>query len=97
MVDDRAAAWFTAVEQELGLDDAGGPRPAVDEMAETVGEHVDTALVARTALLIGIAAGRASDASVAADDFAGKVDALARGWNADVERAEAANDQDRRA
>jgi hypothetical protein len=66
-------------------------------MARTVGEHVDTALVARTALLIGIAAGRASDVSVAADDFAGKVDALARGWNADTDRAEPANDQDRRA
>jgi hypothetical protein len=97
MVDDRAAAWLTAVEQELGLDDADPLRPSVDEMANTVGEHVDTALVAQTALLIGIAAGRASDVSVAADDFAGKVDALARGWNADSERAEPANDQDRRA
>jgi hypothetical protein len=97
MVDDRAAAWLTAVEQELGLDDVGTTRPTVDDMAETVGEHVDAALVAQTALLVGIAAGRAADASVAADDFAGKVDALARGWNADSERAEPANDQNRRA
>jgi len=96
MVDDRVSAWLTAVEQELGLADAGGPRPSVDEMARTVGENVDPALMAHTALLIGMAAGRASEASVAADDFAGKVTALARGWNAGSARAEPANDQDRR-
>jgi hypothetical protein len=46
--------------------------------------------------LVGVASGRASDPSVAAHDFAGKLAALARGWNADTERAEPANDQDAR-
>jgi hypothetical protein len=62
---------------------------------QTVGENVDPALIAHTALLIGMAAGRASEASVAADDFAGTVTALARGWNADSARG-TPNDQDRR-
>ena len=97
MADDQVLAWFAAVEQELGLEDAGDPRPSVDEMAKTVGESVDPALVAQTTLLVGMAAGRAAEATVAANDFAGKVAALARGWNADSERGEPANDQSRRA
>jgi hypothetical protein len=46
---------------------------------------------------VGVASGRASDPSVATHDYAGTLTALARGWNADTERAEPANDQDARA
>jgi Domain of unknown function (DUF6457) len=98
MADDAVAAWFTAVEQELGLDSgADNLGPSVDELVQTVRDEVDPAAAAQTAFLVGIAAGRAADASVAGHDFSGKIAALARGWSADASRGEPANDQSRRA
>ncbi len=97
MADDRVTAWFTAVERELGLEGGDEGRSSVDELAQMVQENVDAALAPQTTFLVGIAAGRAAEASVAADDFAGKIAALARGWNAEGERGEQANDQRRRA
>ena len=98
MTDDRELAWLTAVGQELGLelDTDQAEFAALDELAQHVEANVDPALTARTVFLVGVASGRASDPSVAAHDFAGKLAALARGWNADTERAEPANDQDAR-
>ena len=46
-----------------------------------------------TAFLVGVAAGRADDPTVAARDYAGKISKLAEGWGADDERGEPANDQ----
>jgi hypothetical protein len=99
MTDDRDLAWLTAVGQELGLelDTDQQQFAALDELAQQVGATVDQALTARTLFLVGVAAGRAADPAVATHDFAGKLAALARGWNADAERAEPANDQDARA
>jgi hypothetical protein len=96
MTDDRDLAWLTAVGQELGLelDTDQQQFAALDELARHVGTDVDEALTARTLFLVGVASGRAADPSVATHDFAGKLVALARGWNADTERAEPANDQD---
>ena len=98
MSDDRDLAWLTAVGQELGLelDTDQQEFTALDELAEHVAANVDPALAARTLFLVGVASGRAADPSVAGHDFAGKLTALARGWNADTERAEPANDQDAR-
>ena len=50
-----------------------------------------------TAFLVGVAAGRADDPTVAARDYAGKISKLAEGWASDDERGEPANDQSRRA
>lgn len=97
MADEETAAWFTAVEQELGLTDDVDPSPFIEETARAVGENVAPELSAQTMFLVGLAAGRAADTSVAAGDFAGKVAALARGWRADELRGEPANDQSRRA
>lgn len=97
MADDQATAWFTAVGQQLGLEGDAEPRTSLDELARTVTHDVDAALAAQTTFLVGLAAGRAAEASVAADDYAGKIAALARGWRSDALRAEPANDQSRRA
>jgi len=99
MTDDRELAWLTAVGQELGLelDTDQEEFTALDELARHVAANVDQALTARTLFLVGVASGRAADPSVATHDYAGTLTALARGWNADTERAEPANDQDARA
>ena len=96
MTDDRELAWLTAVGQELGLelDTDQQQFAALDELAEHVAANVDPSLTARTLFLVGVASGRAADPPVATHDFAGKLVALARGWNADAERAEPASDQD---
>jgi len=95
MTEDRVVAWRTAVEQELGLDVDTETQTldALDELARQIGQDVDPELAPRTLFLVGVAAGRAADPSAAAHDFAGKPAALARGWQADTERAEPANDQ----
>lgn len=90
--------WTTAVARELGLESS------VDDSADTVArlashviDGVDPAATPITAFLVGVAAGRADDVSVAARDYVQKVSHLADGWTSDEERAEPANDQSARA
>ncbi len=91
--------WLTAVETELGLssvvdDDQG--LSAIDGLAGRVSEHVDANAVAASAFLVGVAAGRAQEPGVAAQDMAQKVGAMAQGWSSDAERGVPSNDQSQR-
>jgi hypothetical protein len=91
--------WVTAVARELGLEGALDSDASVDlvlDMTSDVAHGVSRPAAPVTAFLIGVAAGRADDPSVAARDYAGKVSKLAEGWDADTERGVAANDQDAR-
>lgn len=100
MTTDVVREWLAAVERELGLHDTTDSDQGLDavhDVAGLVGERVDASAAARTAFLIGAAAGRAEEPPVAAHDFAEKVTALARSWNADSERAVPPNDQANRA
>jgi hypothetical protein len=92
--------WVTAVARELGLEDAVESGPTVDmvlDLTSDVAHGVSRPAAPVTAFLIGVAAGRADDPSVAGRDYAQKISRLAEGWNADTERAVPANDQSRRA
>lgn len=100
MSTDEIKEWLTAVERELGLHgsvDSSQGLDAVQEVAGLVADRVGTTAAARTAFLIGAAAGRAEEPPVAAQDYTDKVSALARSWNADTERAEPPNDPANRA
>jgi aconitase B len=100
MRDQSVNEWTTAVETELGLENAidseQGLR-SLDGLAEQVARHVDAAAVGRTAFLVGVAAGRAEEPAVAAQDIAQKLGAMAQGWNSDAERGVPPHDQSRRA
>lgn len=91
--------WLKAVETELGLssvvDDEQG-LIAVDNLEARVQEHVDPRAVACSAFLVGVAAGRAEEPAVAAQDMAQKLGAMAEGWNSDSERGVPSNDQAQR-
>lgn len=91
--------WVTAVARELGLTEADslGTVDLVLDLTSDVAHSVDRPAAPVTAFLIGLAAGRADDPTVAARDYAGKISKLARGWDADEERGEPANDQSARA
>lgn len=94
------SAWITAVSQELGLEDAleqGGTVDTVLDLTSDVAHDVERAAAPFTAFLVGVAAGRADDPTVAARDYAQKIGNLAKGWNSDSERGEPANDQSQRA
>ncbi len=96
---DQITEWLAASGRELGLEDAAESAhgiDAADRLAALVAEHVDPAAAASTAFLVGVAAGRAADPAVAAHDFVEKLDALARSWNADTDRAAQPNDETRR-
>jgi hypothetical protein len=91
--------WLSAVETELGLnsvvdDDQG--LSAIEGLADRVGDHVDATAVAGSAFLVGVAAGRAQEPGVAAQDMAQKLGAMAQGWNSDDERGVPSNDQEQR-
>ena len=91
--------WVTAVARELGLEgsvEAGSTVDLVLDLTSDVAHGVSRPAAPVTAFLIGVAAGRADDPAVAARDFAGKVSRLAKGWDADTERAVPANDQSQR-
>jgi hypothetical protein len=91
--------WLVAVQHELGLEGATVARPGLDAatgLAELVGGAVGLSVAPATVFLLGLAAGRAADPSVAAHDFTDKLGALARSWDADAGRGEAPNDQSRR-
>lgn len=91
--------WITAVSRELGLEGSLDSDATVDlvlDLTSDVAHGVSRPAAPVTAFLIGVAAGRADDPTVAARDFAGKVSKLAEGWDADTERAVPANDQDAR-
>lgn len=100
MSDDAKAMseWVTAVTRELGIEVGGDAVvDTVLDLTSDVAHGVSRPAAPVTAFLIGIAAGRADDPSVAAGDYAQKIAALARGWDADTERGVASNDQSRRA
>lgn len=91
--------WLTAVSQELGLEDAVESDGIVDmvlDMTADVAHQVSRPGAPVTAFLLGVAAGRAEEPSVAARDHAGKISKLAQGWNSDSERGVPANDQEQR-
>lgn len=97
---EQIETWLDAVERELGLHGTVQSSQGLDAVAritELVADRVGPAAAGRTAFLIGAAAGRAEEPPVAAHDFAEKVGALARSWNADTERAEPPNDPANRA
>jgi hypothetical protein len=90
--------WVTAVARELGIEVGGSAVvDAVLDLTADVAHRVSRPAAPVTAFLVGIAAGRADDPSVAAADYARKISALAEGWDADTERGVAANDQSQRA
>lgn len=94
------SAWVEAVGHELGLEDAADNGAVVDmvlDLTADVAHHVSRPGAPVTAFLVGVAAGRASDPNVAARDYAEKIANLAKGWDADTERGEPANDQAQRA
>ncbi|MBN9110256.1 MAG: hypothetical protein J0I34_15915 [Pseudonocardia sp.] len=101
MSDDSRAMteWVTAVRQELGLEDTVDADALVDKVLDLtadVAHGVSRPAAPVTAYLLGLAAGRADDLTVATNDFAGVISRLAEGWDADAERAVPANDQSRR-
>jgi hypothetical protein len=92
--------WIAAVGRELGIAELSETGPAVtalDDLTTTVADSVGRPVAGATAFLIGVAAGRAAEPTVAARDYAQQVDALARSWAADGERGVAPNDQSKRA
>jgi hypothetical protein len=83
---DALSAWVTAVSLELGLEGALESVGLVDtvlDMTSDVAHGVSRPGAPVTAFLIGVAAGRAEDPSVAARDYAEKISRLAAGWDAD--------------
>lgn len=77
------AEWVTAVSRELGLEGAlegVGLVDAVLDMTSDVAHGVSRPGAPVTAFLIGVAAGRAEDPTVAARDYAAKISRLADGW-----------------
>lgn len=92
--------WVTAVARELGLEDSVDSAAMVDmvlDLTSDVAHHVSRPGAPVTAFLVGVAAGRAAEPDVAARDYAGKIGLMAKGWDADTERALPANDQSARA
>lgn len=91
--------WLSAVETELGLiavvDDQQS-LSAIEGLDAHVTEHVGADAIARSAFLVGVAAGRAEEPGVAAQDMAQKLGAMAEGWNSDSERGVPSNDQEQR-
>lgn len=83
---DALSAWVTAVSRELGLEGALESVGLVDtvlDMTSDVAHGVSRPGAPVTAFLIGVAAGRAEDPSVAARDYAEKISRLAAGWDPD--------------
>ncbi len=93
------AEWNIAVARELGLESALDDTTStatIDELTSHVSDGVHATASPMTAFLVGVAAGRADDPTVAARDFVQKLSHLADGWAADEERGEPANDQSAR-
>lgn len=91
--------WNIAVARELGLESALDDTTStstIDDLASHVTDGVHASATPMTAFLVGVAAGRADDPTVAARDYAEKLSHLADGWAADEERGEPANDQSAR-
>lgn len=81
---DALSVWVTAVSRELGLEGALESVGLVDtvlDMTSDVAHGVSRPGAPVTAFLIGVAAGRADDPSVAARDYAEKISRLAAGWD----------------
>jgi hypothetical protein len=99
MTDRSVDTWTTAIEIELGLEgqvDSAQGLNAISDLGGDVRKYVDPDAVARTAYLVGVAAGRAQEPSIAAQDIAQKLGAMARGWDSDAERGVPSNDQEQR-
>ena len=75
--------WVTAVGRELGLEDALEGVGLVDtvlDLTSDVAHGVSRPGAPVTAFLVGVAAGRAEDPSVAARDYADKISRMALTW-----------------
>jgi hypothetical protein len=75
--------WVTAVGRELGLEDALEGTGLVDtvlDLTSDVAHGVSRPGAPVTAFLVGVAAGRAEDPSVAARDYADKISRMALTW-----------------
>ena len=75
--------WVTAVGRELGLEGAPDSGTIVDmvlDLASDVAHGVSRPGAPVTAFLVGVAAGRADDPTVAARDYAARISRLARSW-----------------
>ncbi|WP_219419513.1 DUF6457 domain-containing protein [Pseudonocardia nigra] len=91
--------WVTALAQELGLEDAVETSGLVDtvlDLTSDVAHGVSRPAAPVTAFLVGLAAGRQAEPSVAARDYAQKITALADGWGSDAQRGVPSNDQSQR-
>lgn len=78
------AEWVTAVSRELGLEGALEGVGLVDtvlDLTADVAHGVSRPGAPVTAFLVGVAAGRAEDPTVAARDYAAKIAALASTWD----------------
>ena len=83
---DALSEWVTAVSRELGLEGALESVGLVDtvlDLTSDVAHGVSRPGAPVTAFLIGVAAGRAEDPTVAARDDAEKISRLAAGWDGD--------------
>lgn len=83
MSDDAKAMseWVTAVTRELGIEVGGDAVvDTVLDLTSDVAHGVSRPAAPVTAFLVGIAAGRADDPSIAAADYARTLSALAEGW-----------------
>jgi hypothetical protein len=79
------ADWVTAVGRELGLEGALEGVGLVDtvlDLTADVARGVSRPGAPVTAFLVGVAAGRAEDPTVAARDYAEKIARLAGTWDA---------------
>lgn len=100
MGDQSTDEWTGAVEIELGLEpavDSNQGLDALDELVARVSGTIGATAAGRTAFLAGVAAGRAEEPAIAAQDIAQKLSALAEGWDSDAERGVPSHDQSRRA
>ncbi len=91
--------WVTAVCLELGLEGSVDTDAVVDlvlDLTSEVAHGVSRPAAPVTAFLVGLAAGRAQDAVVAARDYAQRIGGLAASWDSADERGVPAGDQDAR-
>jgi hypothetical protein len=78
--------WVTAVVRELGIEGAlegGGVVDMVLDLTSDVAHGVSRPGAPVTAFLVGVAAGRAAEPTVAARDYAQKISRLADGWESE--------------
>jgi hypothetical protein len=83
--------WVTAVEERLGLDHADLDLKQQLDIARVVAHRVERRAAPVTALLIGLAAGRAGGSPEAVAGAGRKVMELARAWSVEEDSRESPN------